>query len=548
MRLSDSTTLFNFLAQCLFAGVVVTMGIFVGVPWFTLVAVMVIFVINASLVRQRRGVRWHIAAGWICTLVAWGGLLVGDGQILTLDTYYAVILLLIAVGIMLASWRLGAESIRTHWNLLGLTWAFLAGFLWIGVAYLMNLKYEFHAGLCILGLLLLAAKFLFRLPVWAVQIANTMLLLLVGLPVADVLVRPTYKLTSDAQAGEAYYSYEFARKNPAAFAHWWNHFVAEWRELQKDICTHDTRGLSPFLLRPSTEGLMFQSRVHINSLGFRGPEIAQKKDGEYRIVALGESTTFGHTINADDVTWPRVLEGMINERLMPDRTVQVINAGIPSYTIRLNVERLAKEILPLEPDMIISYHGYNGFMWLNSSLPPTHGKGPPAYEERPLKLLADSEYRLKMMAYRSERAAPADSSRRIPTDPMETEYAQAYGDLYRVARTNGIHLVLANYSMAVNAQSDPDVINFYRLAFPQVLSQIKANEIHSGIVAELATKHPEICFVNTHPGLDSEHDKFIDLVHFTQPGREQIAESMFQSIEPILKRDITGHEPALIQQ
>jgi lysophospholipase L1-like esterase len=314
--------------------------------------------------------------------------------------------------------------------------------------------------------------------------------------------------------------------------------VDEWRVLQKEICAPDTLGLAPFLFRPGTEGMMFQSRVRINNLGFRGPDIQREKGNAYRIVTLGESTTFGHTINADDVSWPRVLERMIREELKPRRPVQVINAGIPSYTVRLNVRRLAKQILPLKPDMIISYHGYNGFMWLNPALPPSHGKGPPPYEERPLKLLADCEYRLKMMAYRRSRLAPVAVTDRMPADPMQTEYARAYRDLFRSARTNGIQLVIANYAMAVNAQSDPDVVNFYRAAFPQVLSQIKANAVHSQIVAELAEAYPEIRLVDTHPGLDGEHEKFIDLVHFTQEGREQLARVMFHAIMPVLQDEL----------
>jgi lysophospholipase L1-like esterase len=364
----------------------------------------------------------------------------------------------------------------------------------------------------------------------------------VGVPVADVLVRPNYRLNTDAIAVQKYYSYEFAKQNPAAFGHWWNHFVSEWRKLQRQICTLNNRGSAPWVLRPGSEGQMFQSVYRINKLGFRGPEFLFEKGDAYRIVALGESTTFGQTMNADDVPWPEVLERLIREELKPDRPVQVINAGVPSYTIRVNVLRLEKHILPLKPDMIISYHGYNGFMYLNPSLPPTHGKGPPPYKERPLKLLADSEYRFKMMAYRHSRVAPVTSTNIVPDDPMKTEYADAYRDLIQATHTNGIKLVLANYSMAVNAQSDADVVTFYRAGFPRVISEIDANRVHSQIVSNLAAGNPGIHLVDTHPGLDGQHEKFIDLVHFTQAGRKQIAETMFKSIKPILKQQMTTHE------
>jgi lysophospholipase L1-like esterase len=511
-------------------------------PWITIAAVAVLYVIAASLALHRRIARWELLLGWGCTVLAWGGLLLGGDGIISLDNYYAVIVLLISTGMMFAGWRLCPNPLRSQWNALSFIWGFLAGLLWLAVSYEFNLRTEFHVGLGILAGLLVASKLIFRLPNVAVLASNTVLLLLIGLPLADALTRPDYRIGYDAQEGKKFYSYEFARQNPAAFGRWWNHFVDEWRVLQKEICQPDATGLAPFKFRPGTEGMMFQSRVHINRLGFRGPEIELRKGDAFRIVALGESTTFGHTLNADDVPWPRLLERMIQEQLRPGRPVQVINAGIPSYTVRLNVGRLAAQIFPLKPDMIISYHGYNGFMWLNPSLPPSHGKGPPPYQERPLKVLADCEYRLKMISYRRDRLSGIRPAQLVAADPMETEYAKAYGDLFQAACTNGIQLVLANYSMAVNAQSDPDVVNFYRAAFPQVLSQIQANQLHSKIVAEMGRMHPEICLVNTHPGLDGNNEDFIDLVHFTQEGRQRIARTMFETIKPILQRELTARE------
>jgi hypothetical protein len=121
---------------------------------------------------------------------------------------------------------------------------------------------------------------------------------------------------------------------------------------------------------------------------------------------------------------------------------------------------------------------------------------------------------------------------------METPYARAYRQLAETAQTNHIRLVLGNYSMAVNAQSDLQVIEFYRLRFPGVFGTIKANELHSRLVRQIAGEHPEICFVDTHPHLDGEHDKFIDTAHFTQDGDQQLAETFYAGIRRILEADL----------
>src|SRR5581483_2815554 len=115
-------------------------------------------------------------------------------------------------------------------------------------------------------------------------------------------------------------------------------------------------------LRPNSAGPFFASVVKVNSRGFRGQEIPTDKGDAYRIVALGESTTFGMTMASDDQPWPALLEQIIRDRLHPSRRVEVINAGVPGYDLADNVRRLETDILPLHPDLIISYHGYNGFL------------------------------------------------------------------------------------------------------------------------------------------------------------------------------------------
>jgi hypothetical protein len=106
--------------------------------------------------------------------------------------------------------------------------------------------------------------------------------------------------------------------------------------------------------------------------------------------------------------------------------------------------------------------------------------------------------------------------------------------------------VLANYSMAVTTNSDPAVIEFYQETFPATRDAIMSNLAHSKIVQTLAQEHPEICFVDTHPALDGKHENFIDLMHFTQGGRERMAETFFAGIRKTLEADLAenGTVPA----
>jgi hypothetical protein len=157
---------------------------------------------------------------------------------------------------------------------------------------------------------------------------------------------------------------------------------------------------------------------------------------------------------------------------------------------------------------------------------------------RPLKILAEAEHGLKMFFYKSRIAASAGSNPPTPSTALESDYARCYRQLIDFTQTNGIRLVLSTFSLAVNAKSDSDVVAFYRAGFPPVQFHIRDNAAHSDLVRQLAAQHPEITFVDTQPHLDGEYEKFIDLMHLTQPGRQQLAENFFAGIRPVLESDL----------
>jgi lysophospholipase L1-like esterase len=339
-----------------------------------------------------------------------------------------------------------------------------------------------------------------------------------------------------------YYSFASARKDPIAFMHWWGLFNCEWDQMSRALFMRDPAHLLPYRVRPNAHGRLFQSAIRMNSLGFRGKDFPTEKGSAYRVIALGESTTFGCTLGAGDRPWPELLEEMIQERFKPNRPVEVINAGLPGFNLRDNLRRLADQILPLAPDLILSYHGYNGFPMLDTSLPPVSGHTP-QYTERPLRLLADVEYRFKMLKYRHQLGSKRAAGGTGFTNLLQSDYAQAYRELIELAKSNAVPVVVANFSMAVNGRSDPDEVAFYQLGFPFVDRAIKANAAHSELLRRMTQEYPNVCFVNTQPNLDGHHDKFIDLVHLTQLGRQDLAEAFFLGIRDLLKTQLAQPAP-----
>ncbi|MDP6436745.1 MAG: GDSL-type esterase/lipase family protein [Gammaproteobacteria bacterium] len=112
---------------------------------------------------------------------------------------------------------------------------------------------------------------------------------------------------------------------------------------------------SAYNLKP---GYSKERGERINNLGFRGEDISPEKPaGTYRIVAIGGSTTFAVYQHWSDA-YPVYLQKNLQERLQTDK-IEVINAGLTGSTTAESLHRLFYQILPLDPDMVVIYHGFN---------------------------------------------------------------------------------------------------------------------------------------------------------------------------------------------
>jgi lysophospholipase L1-like esterase len=98
-------------------------------------------------------------------------------------------------------------------------------------------------------------------------------------------------------------------------------------------------------------------RVVTNSKGFAGAEFStEKREGTFRIVCMGNSSTFGWGVPPDSC-YPRLLEGILQERI--GHEVEVINAGVPGYTSVQGLGMLERDVSDLSPDLITLAFGAN---------------------------------------------------------------------------------------------------------------------------------------------------------------------------------------------
>ncbi len=103
----------------------------------------------------------------------------------------------------------------------------------------------------------------------------------------------------------------------------------------------------------------FEIRPHateeINSLGMRMREIrVEKPAGAYRVIVLGDSIAYGIGVKPEE-TMSSVLETLLRQRY-PDRTIEVLNAGVISYNTEQEWDWLVHRGMPLAPDAVVVAH------------------------------------------------------------------------------------------------------------------------------------------------------------------------------------------------
>jgi len=101
-------------------------------------------------------------------------------------------------------------------------------------------------------------------------------------------------------------------------------------------------------------------RYTTNSFGFReDSEIAEiKPEDEYRIFCVGDSSTFGITVDQVQ-TYPAQLQSILNERSSGTERYRVINGGCAGFTSFQAVRFMERWVKKLKPDLIIYSIGFN---------------------------------------------------------------------------------------------------------------------------------------------------------------------------------------------
>jgi lysophospholipase L1-like esterase len=103
---------------------------------------------------------------------------------------------------------------------------------------------------------------------------------------------------------------------------------------------------------PNQRGWIDDGFVTTNSQGFRGPEPASPKPpGRFRVVAVGDSVTFGFGVNDADTFCAQTEQLLRSKR--PGLDLDVVNIAVPGYDTRQEVALLRRNLSRLEPNLVL---------------------------------------------------------------------------------------------------------------------------------------------------------------------------------------------------
>jgi hypothetical protein len=159
----------------------------------------------------------------------------------------------------------------------------------------------------------------------------------------------------------------------------------------------------------------------------------------FRILSLGESTTFGDKLEATE-NYSYLLEELLNADPTLGRRVEVWNCGVCSYTSYQSVKWLERDGLSFRPDMVLFFHEMNDFLPTYHRTGDGHALGlgrtdrelaEAARRLGPLVVLLEKSHfyrwlRIRVLLAASRAMAPAlESRRRVYLENGSPEYDPA---------------------------------------------------------------------------------------------------------------------------
>jgi lysophospholipase L1-like esterase len=182
------------------------------------------------------------------------------------------------------------------------------------------------------------------------------------------------------------------------------------------------------------------TNIKTNSRGLRGPELPRAKEpGEFRVLCLGDSVTFGLGLS-DQETWPaRLAIALGKAPQLAGRRVRVVSGAVPGWS-SVQGMRLLSQLKELDPDVIVFWFGLNDAKDARG-IPDSERKIPSETATAAVGFLRNFRLFQLLQDAASDRAPTPSDARRVSRD----EFREAARDLIENARSGGPRPIFVRY-------------------------------------------------------------------------------------------------------
>lgn len=275
-------------------------------------------------------------------------------------------------------------------------------------------------------------------------------------------------------------------------------------------------------------------RISINSLGFRGPEIAvPKPPGTVRIAFLGASTTWCGEVSGNDYVWPKLVTDELGQQFAGAR-LDYVNAGVPGYTLASMLKNLEHRVAPLQPDVIVIYEAASNFSSEMRELAAQRGI---IREAKMQELSWLGRYSVlwnlvekNLLIWRAQQAAK-DSQGRLEADisNLGREYRQGLTELVRAAQQHSKLVVVVTFSTQLRRdQPAAQQIRaaesaFFYMPFVTPKLLIDGYARYNEVAREVAME-TNVALIGGENDIRGDAINFTDTVHFSDAGSKAMAQ------------------------
>ncbi|MBI2881334.1 MAG: SGNH/GDSL hydrolase family protein [Candidatus Tectomicrobia bacterium] len=268
-----------------------------------------------------------------------------------------------------------------------------------------------------------------------------------------------------------------------------------------------------------------------NAHGFRGPDLPwEAQPGAVRVIAAGDSVTFGWSASGDRTTYPAFLEETLRRRV-PGRRVEVVNAGMPRYhagdVLALTVSRLVFML----PRTVVVMVGANDVLYSIATPPSTKTERLQQWvgRSRLLSLIKDGWREVMPASWRARAVEDLLAARERAADNVSIsgpiQFELTLRALVHVLRRQNVRAALVTYPLFLKermSRAEKERMLPYLAKYPN-LSYAGWRRIYDSLRdrVERVAREEGALGIAGHRLTDLRY--FADMIHLTDAGNQALA-------------------------